>query len=77
MQILQCYFRATFCAYSEVSIIRPGRSRLLEFEIEYWPFNRDFFKKCKPGLLVETRSKLDGTGGLIETFWKKSIDQVF
>ena len=40
--------------YSEVFIIRPGRSRLLEFEIQTQSFNRDFFKKYKSGRLIET-----------------------
>ena len=46
--------------YSKVSIIRPGCSRLLEFEKRdsmYWLFNRDFFKKSRPGRLIETVSK--------------------
>ena len=36
-------------SHSKVSIIRPGCSRLLEFEKkECWSFNRDFFQK-NPG----------------------------
>ena len=42
--------------YSKVSIITPGRSRLLEFEKKvYWSFNRDFFQISRPGCLKETQ----------------------
>jgi hypothetical protein len=41
---------------SKVSIIRSGRSRLLEFEKKrkYCWFNKDFFKKSRLGRLIET-----------------------
>ena len=43
-------------AYSKLCIIKPGRSRLLEFEKKryHWLFNRDFSKKIRPGCLIET-----------------------
>ena len=43
--------------YSKVSIIRPGPSRLLEFEkkIVLVIFNRDFFQISRPGDLIETK----------------------
>ena len=44
--------------YIEVSITRPGSSRLLEFEKkDSTGQNRDFFKKSKAGHLIETVSK--------------------
>ena len=44
--------------YSEASIIRPGRSRLLELEKEIvLVVYRDFFQISRPGCLIETVSK--------------------
>ena len=47
--------------YSKVSIIRPGRSRLLGFEKNS---TGDFFKKFRPGRLIETVSKYINKPGL-------------
>ena len=45
------YISRNYGVYSKVSIIRPGRSRLLEFERrQYWSFNRDFFQISRQGL---------------------------
>ena len=44
--------------YSKVSIIRPGRSRLLGFEKKDSTgrlHNRDFFQISRPGCLIETK----------------------
>ena len=45
--------------YSKVSIIRPGCSRLLEFEkkIVLIAGNIDFFQISRPGRLIETKRK--------------------
>ena len=49
----QQFFLSLQQDYSKVSI-RPGRSRLLEFEKkQYWSFNRDVFKKSRPGRLIK------------------------
>ena len=36
--------------------IRPGRSRLLEFERKYRSFNRNFFQISRPGRLIEPKN---------------------
>ena len=42
--------------YSKVSIIRPGCSRRLEFEKKIVLIvNREFFKKSRPGRLIESK----------------------
>ena len=47
--------------YSKISIIGPDCSSFLEFEkkdsIKYWSFDRDFFKKSRPGHLIEILSR--------------------
>ena len=45
------------CDYSKFSIIRTGRSRLIEFEKKIvLLFNRDFFQISRPGLLIEPKN---------------------
>ena len=43
--------------YSKVSIIRPGRSRLLEFEVDsIGHLIETFFQISRPGRLKETKN---------------------
>ena len=41
------YFFDEVCKYCKVFIVRPGRSRLLEFEKRHWSFDRDFFQTSR------------------------------
>ena len=52
-------FKAHQSIYSKLYIIRPGRSRFLEFEKKIvLVFNRDFFQTSRPGRLIETKNWL-------------------
>ena len=87
---LQCIFELELGKYSKLSIIRPGCSRLLQFEKKwYWSFDRDFFKNIKTrsfnrahklavaALKLNSMINLSwqGPGRIIEIFCKNS-DQV-